>query len=174
MTETVETVKQRIRKAVETASGLPTIFGPSQGPEPANQYMLVTVMEIEKQEYEVSKWPAFNIEDQRGESAIKFEIQARGKNAFTYLNKVVSYFDSETRDVDLWPYVGSGGHDEIQNISAYHQGKILEAASVNMYIHAALHQINESEWFDILDISVNKSDNTHVATITVPERTEGD
>lgn len=172
MTETVETVKQRIRQAVETSSGWPTIFGPAQGPEPANQYCLVTLMEIAKEQYEVSKWPNAYTEIQRGESALKFEIQARGKNAIATLDKVVSYFDSEIRDLDLWPYVGSGGHDDIQNISSYHQGKILEVAVVSIYIHAALKKENASEFFDILDINVKRSDTIHVATITVPPRNE--
>lgn len=172
MTETVETVKQRIREAVAEASSWPVIFGPTQGPEPANQYILITLMEIEKQQYEVSKWANAYTEDQRGESALKFELQARGKDSMAELNKVITYFDSEVRDLDLWPYVGSGGHDDIQNVSAYHQGKILEVATVYLYIHAAIHQINTSEYFDILDISVNRSDNIHVATITVPERDE--
>jgi hypothetical protein len=131
-------------------------------------------MNIYKQEHEVSKWPDAFTEKQRCESTLEFEIQCRGKNAMTYLEKVISYFDSEIRDLDLWPYVGSGGHDDIENIQTYHEGKILEAAVVKIYIHTTLPKENISEWFDILDISVNRSDNIHVATIKVPDRDESE
>lgn len=176
MSNTIESVKQLIREKVQTASGLETIFGPTQGPEPANQYCLLTLMNIYKQQYEVSKWPTPYTENQRCESTLEFEIQVRGKDAMTHLEKVLSYFDSEIRDLDLWPYVGSGGHDDIENASTYHEGKILEVAVVKIYIHTTLPKENISEFFDILDISVNRSDNMHVATLTVPpqEPNEGE
>jgi hypothetical protein len=93
-----------------------------------------------------------------------------------YVASYVNYFDSEVRDLDLWPYVGSGGHDDIENISLYHEGKILEAAVVKLYIHTTLPKENTSEFFDVLDISINRSDNMHVATIKVPpqEQDEGE
>jgi len=176
MSNTIESVKQLIRNAVQTASGLDTIFGPTQGPEPANQYCLLTLMTVEKEQHEISKWPDAYTEIQRCESTLEFEIQVRGKDAMTYLEKIVAYFDSEVRDLDLWPYVGSGGHDDIENISLYHEGKILEVAVVKIYIHTTLPKENTSQFFDVLDISVNRSDNVHVATITVPpqEQNEGE
>lgn len=174
MNNTVESVKQLIRNAVETSSGWTTVFGPAQGPEPANQYCLLTLMGIEKEQYEVSKWENAWTERQRCESTLEFEIQARGKTAMATLEKVMAYFDSEVRDLDLWSYVGSGGHDDIQNAAVYHEGKILEVAIVKLYIHTTLPKENTSEFFDILDISVNRSDNMHVATLTVPPRDQNE
>ena len=120
----------------------------------------------------VSKWENAWTEHQRCESTLEFEIQARGKTAMATLEKVMAYFDSEVRDLDLWPYVGSGGHDDIQNAALYHEGKILEVAIVKLYIHTTLPKENASEFFDILDINVKRSDTIHVATITVPPRNE--
>ena len=170
MANTVESVKKLILTAVQNASGWTTIFGPANGPEPANQYCLVTLMRIVKEAHDVINWTqsATNVtEHQRSESMLEFEIQARGADAMTVGDKIVSYFDSQMRDVDLWPYVGSGGHDELQNISVEHQGKILPVAVVTLYIHTTLPKQNVIEFMNNVDITT-KIDNTET-TITIPE-----
>lgn len=167
---TVEGVTQLIRTCVEQATGWPTVIGPVQGPEPANQYCIVTYKYQYKQPHEVTKYTktAETItEQQRSESSLTFEIQARGFGAMDALDKVTSYFDSESRDVDLWPYVGSGGHDDAQSLNTYHQGKILEAAVVSLTINANLTKISSPEWFKVVDINIIKDNN--IATVTVPD-----
>lgn len=168
---TIEGVTQLIRKAVEAATGWTTIIGPVQGPEPANQYCIVTMVNQFKQPHDVIRYTqtATTItEHQRGESTLYFEIQARGFGAMDALDKVTSYLDSPQRDVDLWPYVGSGGHDDSQNISTYHQGKILEVAVVTININAALTKENSVEWMNCVDIGVNR-DNNHIVTTRDPD-----
>lgn len=169
--KTYNGIDQIMLKVVENATGWPTVIGPVKGPEPANQYCIVEVRRQYKQPHEVSEYNDTNgilYEKQRGESMLTFEIQARGQGAMETLDKVLAYMDSEARDVDLWPYIGSGGHDEILNIERYHQGKTLQAAIVNIYIHANLEKVNTPEWFNILDIIV-KENNNIVATIKVPD-----
>lgn len=168
---TIEGVTQLIRRAVEAATGWTTVIGPVQGPEPANQYCIVTLINQFKQPHDVSKYrdtPLGYLEHQRGESTLYFEIQARGFGAMDALDKVTSYLDSQRRDIDLWPYVGSGGHDDSQNISTYHQGKILEAGTITININAALTKENAIEWMNFVDIDVNK-DHNHIVTIKVPD-----
>lgn len=168
---TIEGVTQIIRQAVQSATGWTTVIGPVQGPEPANQYCIVTNINQFKQPHDVSKYrdtPLGYLEHQRGESTLYFEIQARGFGAMDALDKVTSYLDSQRRDVDLWPYVGSGGHDDSQNISTYHQGKILEAATITINIHANLTKENTIEWMNFVDIDVKRNHN-HVVTIKVPD-----
>lgn len=175
---TIEGVTQLIRKAVEAATGWTTIIGPVQGPEPANQYCIVTLVNQFKQPHDVIRYTqtATTItEHQRGESTLYFEVQSRGFGAMDALDKLTSYLDSALRDIDLWPYVGSGGHDDSQNISTYHQGKILEAGTIVININAALTKENSPEWMNFVDIDVNK-DNNHIVTIRVPdaEQNEGE
>lgn len=170
MPNTVESVKKLILDAVKTASGWETIFAAANGPEPANQYCLVTLKRIEKQEHDVINWTKNNdgvTEHQRSESMLEFEIQARGNDAMTVGDKIVSYFDSQLRDVDLWPKVGSGGHDDVQNISTYHQGKILPVAVVTVYIHTTLPKQNVIEYMKFVDITTKIRDNEF--TVTIPE-----
>ena len=115
MPNTVESVKKLILTAVKNASGWTTIFWPSNGPEPENQYCLVALKSIRKQERDVINWTRSETsvtEHQRSESTMEFEIQVRGNDALTVADKIVSYFDSQMRDVDLWTYVGSGGRSE--------------------------------------------------------------
>lgn len=170
---TIESIKQLLRQACDNATGLTTVFGPAQGPEPANQFCLLTLMGIDKEDYDISTWTASYTEPltehQRCESTLNFELQVRGKNAMANAEKFIAYLDSELRDIDLWPYVGSGGHDDIQNVTVYHQGKMLEVAQVTFYIHTTLPKQNSSEYFDILDINVKNRNNTDVITIRVPE-----
>lgn len=168
---TIEGVTQLIRTAVETATGWPTVIGPVQGPEPANQYCIVTPINQFKEPHDVIRYTQTDTtytEKQRSESTLYFEIQARGFGAMDALDKVTSYLDSQKRDIDLWPYVGSGGHDDSQNISTYHQGKILEAATITININANLTKENAIEWMNFVDIVVNK-DNNHIVTIKVPD-----
>lgn len=170
MVNTVESVKKLILDAVQKASGLVTVFAPANGPEPANQYCLVTLKSIEQQDNDVINWiqgPNSVTERQRSESTMEFEIQVRGANAMTIGDKVKSYFSSELRDIDLWPYVGSGGDDELQNISTYHQGKILPIAVFNLYIHTTLPKQNVIEYMNSVDITTKIVDNE--ITITIPE-----
>jgi hypothetical protein len=169
--KTFDGLKQIMLKVVERATGWITVLGPVKGPEPANQYCVIELRRQYKQPHEVSEYNEENgiyYERQRGESTLTFEVQARGEGAMATIDKVTSYIDSEARDVDLWPYVGSGGHDEVLNIDRYHQGKILQAAVVNIYINANLEKVNMPEWFNTLDITV-KENNNIVATITVPD-----
>lgn len=171
ISNTIEGVTQLIREATEKATGWTTIIGPVQGPEPANQYCVVTNTNHFKQPHDVISYTQIDgnlTEKQRGESTLYFEIQARGFGAMDALDKVTSYLDSPQRDVDLWPYVGSGGHDDSQNISTYHQGKILEVAVVTININAALTKENSVEWMNCVDIDVNR-DNNHIVTIRVPD-----
>ena len=168
---TIEGVMQLIRTAVEAATGWTTVMGPVQGPEPANQYCIVTNINQFKQPHDVIKYTqtaTTYTQHQRAESTLYFEIQARGFVAMDALDKVTSYFDSPERDIDLWPYVGSGGHDDSQNISTYHQGKILEAATITININAALTKQNTLEWMNFVDIDVNR-DHNHIVTIKVPD-----
>lgn len=171
VSNTIEGVTQIIRQAVQSATGWTTVIGPVQGPEPANQYCIVTNINQFKQPHDVIKYTQTAnamTEHQRGESTLYFEIQARGFGAMDALDKVTSYLDSHKRDIDLWPYVGSGGHDDSQNISTYHQGKILEAATITININAALTKQNTLEWMNFVDIDVNK-DHNHIVTIKVPD-----
>lgn len=169
--KTFDGIKQIMLKVVENATGWVTVLGPVKGPEPANQYCIIDLKEQYKQPHEVSRYSDVNgifYEKQRGESTLTFEIQARGEGAMSQIDKVLSYIDSEARDLDLWPYVGSGGHDQVLNINRYHQGKTLQAAVVNVYINANLEKINSPDWFKMVDINIIKDNNT-IATITVPD-----
>lgn len=171
ISNTIEGVTQLLRSAVQAATGWTTVIGPVQGPEPANQYCIVTDKSQYKQPHEVTTYTKTKetiIARQRSESSLTYEVQARGFGAMDALDKVTSYFDSEGRDVDLWPYVGSGGHDDVQSINTYHQGKILEAAVVSITLNANLTKINSPEWFKMVDINIIKDNNT-IATITVPD-----
>lgn len=174
MTNTVESVKQLIREAVEKATGWPTIFGPTDGPQPANQYCLLTLRGIETKERDVHKYTQTEenlTEHQRQESTINFEIQARGKGAMEKGHDIVAYLDSDLRDIDLWGSVGSGGHDDVQNISTYQNGKILPLALLNIYIHTALSKQNVIEFMKYLDITTKIGNNNSI-TITVPKEEE--
>ena len=171
MPNTVESVKKLILNAVAKASGWTTIFWPANGPEPENQYCLVALKRITKQEHDVINWvqTTQNVtEHQRSESTLEFEIQVRGTDAMTTADKIVSYFDSQMRDVDLWPLVGSGGHDDVQDVSTYHQGKILQVAVVNLYIHTTLPKQNVIEYMNSIDITTKIENNSSI-TITIPE-----
>lgn len=168
---TIEGVMQLIRTAVEAATGWTTLMGPVQGPEPANQYCIVTNINQFKQPHDVIKYTqtaTTYTQHQRAESTLYFEIQARGFGAMDALDKVTSYLDSPERDIDLWPYVGSGGHDDSQNISTYHQGKILEAGTITININANLTKENSVGWMNCVDIDVKRNHN-HVVTIKVPD-----
>lgn len=175
MPNTIESVKKLILTAVQNASGWTTIFGPTDGPEPANQYCLLTLKEQYKQPHEIANWTQSQTaitEHQRSESTLSFEVQVRGKDAMTVADKITSYFDSQLRDIDLWPYVGSGGHDEVQNISTYHQGKILPVAMFNIEIHTTLPKQNNVEYMTNVDVSVDVKVETETTTIgpfTIPE-----
>lgn len=175
MTNTVESVKQIIREAVEKATGWPTIFGPTDGPQPANQYCLLTLRGIETKQHDVILYDEseeeFVTEHQRQESTINFEVQARGKGAMEKGHDIVAYLDSSVRDIDLWGLVGSGGHDDIQNISTYQNGKILPVALLNIYIHTTLSKENVIEFMKYLDITTKISDNISI-TETVPNEEE--
>lgn len=169
MDNTVESVKKLILTAVQNASGWTTIFGPANGPEPANQYCLVWLKRIPKQDHDVITWTQTSTtvtEHQRSESMLEFEIQVRGNESMTTADKIISYFDSQLRDVDLWPYVGSGGHDDAQDISVYHQGKWLPVTVFNLYIHSTLPKQNVIEYMNSVDIDT-KIDNNEFTT-TVP------
>ena len=178
ISNTIESVTQLIRKAVENATGWTTIIGPTQGPEPANQYCLLTLSNHFKETSDVIKYittPDKLIEHQRAESTLYFEVQARGMGAMAALDRLTSYLDSTMRDMDLWPYVGSGGHNDSQNISTYHQGKILEVAVITLDIHTTLPKENIMDYMNKVDLTVN-SGNNGVVTITVPdaEQNEGE
>ena len=168
-------LKKLILDAVHNASGWPTIFGPADGPEPANQFCLVTLRRQEKEQHDVinyTKTETSVTEHQRAESTLSFEIQVRGKDAMTVADKITSYFDSELRDIDLWPYIGYGGHDDVQDISAYHEGKILPVAVVNIDFHTTLPKTNTIEYMKNVDVSVdvvnaNEYD-TLVGPVTIP------
>ena len=171
ISNTIEGVTQLIRRAVEAATGWTTIIGPVQGPEPANQYCIVTNINQFKQPHDVINYTQTAntyTEHQRGESTLYFEIQARGFGAMDALDKLTGYLDSQQRDIDLWPYVGSGGHDDSQNVSTYHQGKILEVAVITININANLTKENSIEWMNFVDIDVNR-DNNHIVKIKVPD-----
>lgn len=175
MPNTIESVKMLILNAVEKATGWTSVFGPVQGPEPANQYCIVTITDHRKQQHDVITWTGTDqeplTENQRQEGTLEFEIQARGRGAISAINKLTAYMDSELRDLDLWPYVGSGGHDEAQNITTeYHQGKIMEVALVKIYIHTTLPVRNTLEYMNYVDINIKRSDNVDVATITTPKQ----
>ena len=170
MTNTVESVKQLFRNAVEQATGWTTIFAPANGPTPANQYCLITVKEIKTYDRDVLKYTEMeqNLrEDQRQESTIEFEVQARGANAIPVLHNLVAYLDSGLREIDLWGQVGSGGHDSVQNISTYVNGKILPVAVLTVYIHTTLPKQNVIEFMNTLDITT-KIGNNETITVTIP------
>ena len=74
---TVEEVTQLIRKAVEKATGWPTVIAPVQGPEPANQYCVVTDQRAFKQPHDVINYTQTETsmaEHQRGESTLTYEV----------------------------------------------------------------------------------------------------
>lgn len=175
MPNTIESVKKLILTAVQNATGWTTIFGPADGPEPANQYCLVTLKSEDTQQHDIIKYTQTQTgvtEHQRSETELTFEVQARGKDAMTAGNKVVSYFDSTLRDIDLWPYVGSGGHDEVQDISTYHLGKILPVAVLNLHIHTTLPKNNTIEYMTNTDVTVKvkvENDTTTVGPVTIPD-----
>lgn len=171
---TIENVKQLFRNAVETATGWTTVFGPANGPTPANQYCLVTLKDIETKERDVIKMVETTenfVEHQRQESTLTFEVQTRGNGAMNAMHNVVAYLDSSLREIDLWKTLGSGGHDSIQNISTYVNGKIQPVAVMNVYIHATLNKQNVIEYMNRLDITT-KIDNNNSITITVPSEEE--
>lgn len=177
MPNTIESVKQLLRTAVENATGWTTVFGPANGPEPANQYCLVTLKDIETQEHDVIEWTEdeeHKYENQRQESALRFEVQARGAGAMDTLSKVVAFLDSGLRYTDLWKDVGSGGHDSVQSISTYQNGKILPAAVVTIYLHAALPKQNVIDYMNNVDITTKIGNNITIGPITVPQTTEGE
>jgi len=170
MTNTVESVKQLIRTAVENATGWTTIFGPANGPQPANQYCLLTLKSIETQQRDVIKMVETDeslTEHQRQESNLRFEIQTRGTGAMTKMHDIVAYLDSSLREIDLWGLVGSGGHDDAQDISTYQNGKILPVSVMNIDIHTTIPKQNVIEFIKYLDITTKISDNESI-TITVP------
>ena len=174
MTNTVESVKQLVRDAVEKATGWPTIFGPTDGPQPANQYCLVTLRGIETKQRDVHKYTQTEenlTEHQRQESTMNFEIQVRGKGSMEKGQDIIAYLDSDLRDIDLWGQVGSGGHDDVQNISTYQNGKILPVALLNIDIHTKLPKQNVIEFMKYLDITTKIGNNSSI-TITVPKEEE--
>lgn len=174
MTNTVESVKQLIREAVEKSTGWPTIFGPTDGPQPANQYCLLTLRGIETKQRDVHKYTQTEenlTEHQRQESTLNFEIQVRGKGAMEKGQDIVAYLDSDLRNIDLWGVVGSGGHDNVQNISTYQNGKILPVALLNIDIHTDLPKQNVIEFMKYLDITTKIGNNSSI-TITVPKEEE--
>ena len=175
MPNTIESVKQLLRTAVENATGWTTIFGPANGPEPANQYCLVSLKDIETQQHDVIHWTENEehfFENQRQESSLRFEVQARGSGAMDTLSKVVAYLDSGLRFGEMWNDVGSGGHDSVQSISTYQNGKILPAAVVTIYLHATLPRQNVIDYMNHLDITTKISDNITIGPITVPPEEE--
>ena len=168
---TVEYVKKLVLQAIEKASGWITIFGPANGPQPANQYCLVTLKDLETKEHDVINYTETSTtltEHQRQEATLRFEIQARGNGAISTLHNVVAYLDSSLRDVDFWGVIGSGGHDSIQNISTYQNGKILPVAVMNIDIHTTLPKQNVIEFMNKLDITT-KIGNNRTITVTIPE-----
>lgn len=174
MTNTVDSVKQLVRDAVEKATGWPTIFGPTDGPQPANQYCLLTLRGIETKQRDVHKYTQTEenlTEHQRQESTMNFEIQVRGKGSMEKGQDIIAYLDSDLRDIDLWGQVGSGGHDDVQNISTYQNGKILPVALLNIDIHTNLPKQNVIEFMKYLDITTKIGNNSSI-TITVPKEEE--
>ena len=174
MTNTLESVKQTVRKALEKATGWTTIFGPADGPQPSNQYCLLTLKEIETKEHDVVTYEDTNneiTEKQRQETTLKFEIQTRGSSAMAKAQDIVAYLDSTARDVDFWGEIGSGGHENVQNISTYQNGKILPVALLNIYIHTTLPKQNVIEYMKYLDI-ITKIGNNSSITTTVPNEEE--
>lgn len=175
---TIEEIKQLMRTAVETATGWPTVIDPVQGPEPANQYCILNLVNQFKEPYDVVSYTDSDDEitvRQRSESTLYFEVQARGHGAVAKIDELTSYLDNPQRDIDLWPFVGSGGHEDSQNVSTYHQGKILEVGVVNIAIHAIVPKLSTIEFMNSVDIKTY-SGNTEVVTITVPdaEQNEGE
>lgn len=175
MTNTVESVKQLIRNAVEKATGWTTIFAPANGPTPANQYCLLTLKEVKTYERDVLKYTEEEenlIEDQRQESTIEFEVQARGANSISVLQNLVAYLDSGLREIDLWGPIGSGGHDSVQYISTYVNGKILPVAILNLYIHTALPKQNVIDYMNKLDITTKIGNNDIITTVPKQEENQ--
>lgn len=168
----VEDIKQLLRKAVEASTGWITVISPVNGPTPSNQYCLLTLKDIETLQRDVIHFTdTINlVEHQRQESTIRFEIQARGNGAMEVLHDFVAYMDSSNREIDLWGVIGSGGHDSIQNISTYVNGKILPVAMINIDVHATLSKENIVEYMNRLDIST-KTGNITITT-TVPKEEE--
>ena len=175
MDNTIETVKSKILNAVQSATGWVSIFGPANGPEPANQYCLVTLMSQEKEDHDVINWTKTDTiltENQRSESQLTFEIQARGNDAMSIIDKITSYFDSSLRDIDLWDgTIGYGGHDDGQNISVAHQGKMLPVGVVNIYIHTTIPEQNTIEYMNNFDITTKIGNNITIGPITVSPST---
>lgn len=174
MTNTVESVKQLIRNAVEEATKWPTIFGPTDGPQPANQYCLLTLKGIETKQRDVHFYTQEEdsmTEHQRQESTLNFEIQVRGKGSMEKAQDIIAYLDSEVRQIDLWGLVGSGGHDDVQNISTYQNGKILPVALLNIAIHTDLPKENVMDYMKYLDITTKIGNNIDITT-TVPNEEE--
>lgn len=176
MPNTIESVKKLVLTAVQNATGWTTIFGPADGPEPANQYCLVTLKRQEKQQHDVIEYAETTTtvtEHQRAESELTFEVQARGKYAMTAADKITSYFDSTLRDIDLWPLIGSGGHDEVQDISTYHLGKILPVAVVNLYFHTTLPKTTNIEYMTnvavSVDLTVKPGEKERIGPVVIPE-----
>lgn len=170
----IEVIKQLLRKAVETATGWITIFEPANGPTPANQYCLITLKDIETLQRDVIHFTETQggyTEHQRQESRLRFEIQARGNGCEEVLHDLVAYLDSSLREIDLWPIIGSGGHDSIQEINTYVNGKILTIALVNIDIHATLPRQNLIEYMNSLDITTKIGNNISITT-TIPTEEE--
>ncbi len=168
----VEVIKQLLRNAVETATGWTTIIGPANGPTPANQYCLLTLKEIETLQRDVIRFTETteNLkEHQRQESTLRFEVQTRGTGAMEVTKDLIAYLDSSLREIDLWGIIGSGGHDSIQNISTYVNGKILPVALLNIEVHATLPKENVTEYMNSLDITTKIDDNNSITT-TVPQK----
>lgn len=170
----IEVIKQIMRNAIQTATGWVTIIGPAQGPTPANQYCLLTLKEIETFQRDVIRFTEEEetfTEHQRQESTLRFEVQTRGKGAMETMHDIVAYLDSSLREIDLWGVIGSGGHDSIQNISTYVNGKIMPVALMNIDIHATLPKENVIDYMNSLDITTKIDDNNSI-TITVPQKEE--
>lgn len=168
---TLDEVTQLVRRTVEKSTGWMTVINPVAGPEPSNQYCTINLSAQYKQPYDVVRYTEEEdsiIEHQRSESTITYEVQARGSGSMTALDNLSSYLDSPQRDIDLWPYVGSGGHDDVQDISTMHLGKILEVGVINIDIHANIEKHTPIEFMKNIDISVKK-DNTDVVTVTIPK-----
>lgn len=167
----VEVIKQLLRNAVETATGWTTIIGPANGPQPENQYCLLTLKEIETLQRDVIRFTETteNLkEHQRQESTLRFEVQTRGTGAMEVTQDLIAYLDSSLREIDLWGVIGSGGHDSVQNISMYVNGKILPVALLNIEVHATLPKENVIDYMNSLDITTKIDDNNSI-TITVPQ-----
>lgn len=168
----VEVIKQLLRNAVETATGWITVIGPANGPTPANQYCLLTLKEIETLQRDVIRFTEEeeNLkEHQRQESTLRFEVQTRGTGAMEVMQDLIAYLDSSLREIDLWGVIGSGGHDSVQNISTYVNGKILPVAVLNIEVHATLPKENVIDYMNSLDITTKIDDNNSMTT-TVPQK----